>query len=348
VTDPRRDRWGRYLLPDPETGEERAWTRATTFAETLADQYGLTAWKMRNVAKGIAQRDDLRALAAATPITQKKQLDRVAQQAVDAVAAKAGANIGTALHEWTAQFDRLEGPNPPQPWHADLSAYALGLSEHGIITHPGLVERIVCLPDLGVAGTFDRIVEWYGQMYIADVKTAADLSYSWGSIAVQLALYSRASWAWNEEQQEWGKVLAPERDKGLVIHLPAGQAKCELYWVDLEAGWEAATLAADVRAWRKRTDLAWPIGVDMIGRSPVQPVLDLAGGDGAEVRASGPAPDRAVTQRDDHASAPPAKTSPTHPLSGNSPADDHGDGDGSRRSPYQPVTGSTVPAGDQR
>jgi hypothetical protein len=276
VTDPRRDRWGRYLLPDPETGEERAWTRATTFAETIADQYGLTAWKMRNVAKGIAQRDDLRALAAATPITQKKQLDRVAQQAVDAVAAKAGANIGTALHEWTAQYDRGgQMPAVPAPWKEDIECYHQTLYDHGILTHPGLVERIVCLPELGVAGTFDRIVEWYGQMYIADVKTAADLTYSWGSIAVQLALYARASWAWNEEQQEWGKVLAPERDKGLVIHLPAGQAKCDLYWVDLQAGWEAATLAADVRAWRKRSDLAWPLGVDMLGRSPVQPVLNL-------------------------------------------------------------------------
>jgi hypothetical protein len=325
LTNVKHDFAGRYLLPDPETGEERAWTRATTFAETLADRYGLEQWGKRMVAKGIATRDDLRALAAATPLSQKKELNRVAQQALDAVAAKAGANIGTALHEWTAQLDRGEPGDVPMPWGADVIAYRATLTEHSIITHPGLVERIVCLPELGVAGTFDRIVEWYGQLYIADVKTAADLSYSWGSIAVQLALYSRASWAWNEEQQEWGKVLAPERDKGLVIHLPAGQAKCELYWVDLQAGWEAATLAADVRAWRKRTDLAWPIGVDMLARSPVQAVHDLAGaGEGV----------------DNAGLSTPGGQAPPVPAE-NPPADDHGDGR------TQPITGSTVPAGEE-
>jgi hypothetical protein len=40
-----------------------------------------------------------------------------------------------------------------------------------------------------------------------------------------------------------------------VFHLPAGEARCELYWVDLSAGREGLQLALDVRAWRKRNDI---------------------------------------------------------------------------------------------
>jgi hypothetical protein len=56
------------------------------------------------------------------------------------------------------------------------------------------------------------------------------------------------------------------------MHMPVGQARCDLYWVDLEIGWEAVTLAVDVREWRKRKDISRPFGVDLLGRSPVQVV----------------------------------------------------------------------------
>ena len=36
---------------------------------------------------------------------------------------------------------------------------------------------------------------------------------------------------------------------------PAGQARCELHWIDIAAGWHAAQLAAAVRGWRARRDL---------------------------------------------------------------------------------------------
>jgi len=65
--EPSRDHYGRYLLPDPATGEERAWTRATTWARTLSDMTGLHKWECRMVARGITLRPDLYALAAAAP-----------------------------------------------------------------------------------------------------------------------------------------------------------------------------------------------------------------------------------------------------------------------------------------
>jgi hypothetical protein len=62
---------------------------------------------------------------------------------------------------------------------------------------------------------------------------------------------------------EWtgtGYQPMPEvsHDKALVIHLPAGQARCELHWVDIAAGWQAAQLAAAVRTWRGNRDLTQP------------------------------------------------------------------------------------------
>jgi len=272
------DRWNRYLLPDPVTGEERAWTRATTWANTLSDPWGLLDWKQRMVAKGVATRDDLRALASALPLDSgKKQLNEVARDAIEAAGGSSGRNLGTALHEWTAQVDRGEEPEIPAPWDRDVAEYHATLARYGVRVVPGLVEQIVCVPELGVAGTFDRIVLWDPEAYIADVKTAATLDYSWTEIAIQLAIYANAEWIWNAVTETWEPSHPPNRTQGLVIHLPIGQARCELWWVDLELGWAAAQLAADVRDWRKRSDIARPFGVDLLGRSPVQPVQDLAG-----------------------------------------------------------------------
>jgi hypothetical protein len=303
MSEVRRDRWGRYVLPDPVTGEERAWTRATTIANTLSDPWGLVDWKMRMVAKGIATRDDLRALASALPLdTGKKQLNEVAQDAIEYAGGSSGRNMGNALHEWTAQSDRGEDPKVPPPWDRDLEAYHAALELHGVRVAPNMVEQIVCIPDLGVAGTFDRIVVWHPKTYIGDVKTAAKgLDYSWLEIAVQLALYANAEYLWDEVDECWNPMYPVDRTQGLVMHMPVGQARCDLFWVDLEIGWEAVTLAVDVREWRKRKDISRPFGVDLLGRSPVQPVLDLAG----EGKGAPAAPD---SSRDEHAS--PVEDSP--------------------------------------
>jgi hypothetical protein len=278
VGEPRRDHWGRYLLPDPVTGEERAWTRATTLAKTLSDPWGLVDWKLRVAVKGVAMREDLRMLAMMLPVdTGKKQLNDVVEKAIDTAGGNVGRILGDAMHRATAELDSGGEPEVLPPYDRDLEAYRAALALHGVRIIPGLVERIVCIPELGVAGTFDRIVVWDPHAYIADLKTGADLSYGWLEIAVQLALYANAEWIWNEGAGEWESAQPVDKTQGLVMHLPVGQARCDLYWVDLEIGWEAVTLAVDVREWRKRKDISRPFGVDLLGRSPVQPVLDLAG-----------------------------------------------------------------------
>jgi predicted GIY-YIG superfamily endonuclease len=253
--EPSRDQYGRYLLPDPETGEPRAWTRATTWARTLSDLTGLHKWDCRMVAKGITMRPDLYALAAAHDDTLA--LDTLTEAAREAAAASAPANLGTALHKFTERHDRGEDVTPPDPWAADLAAYTAALRAEGITIDPGWIERITPVVALGAAGTLDRIASVPGHgLVIADVKTGQALRWSWGEIAVQLALYAHGAGLWNGTGYDPMPPVSLER--ALVIHLPAGQARCDLYWLDITAGWEAAQIAAAVRGWRNRRDLAAP------------------------------------------------------------------------------------------
>jgi len=252
---PKRDRWGRYLLPDPETGREKAWTRATTLSSTLADTFGLTRWQMRMVAKGLGMRSDLLALAAAAHVDDKQTLDRVANDAKEAAGSSAGANSGTALHSFTEAVDRGEDTDIPDPWGADISAYRAEMDAHRVTVHPEWIERITICPRFGVAGTFDRIVTLAdGRRVIGDVKTGKDLSYSWNEIAIQLALYAHATHIWCGDH--WEKMPVVDPSEAIVMWLPVGQAKCELHTVNIIDGWDMAQVAYDVRAWRARRNLA--------------------------------------------------------------------------------------------
>lgn len=261
VAEPKRDRWGRYLLPDPDTGKEVSWTRVTTVANTLADRYGLEQWAKRNVALGLAAREDLYALAASCTPDDKKQLNTIVKDAEEAAKARSGANLGTALHRITERVDRGEDLDIPDAWRADVDAYAQTLVDNHIKVHPEYLERIVVVPKAKVAGTLDRLVtvETVDGLIVGDIKTGQDVvTYGMGEIAIQLALYANASHMWNGD----GYDPMPDinKQRALVIHLPVGQGECNLHWVDIEAGREAARMALAVRDWRKRKDLSTPYG----------------------------------------------------------------------------------------
>jgi hypothetical protein len=258
--EPKRDRWGRYLLPDPVTGKERAWTRATTFAKTISDMYGLGKWQERMVAFGVANRPDLYALAASTKIDDKAKFDRICEDAKEAAKASSGANLGTALHAFTEQIDTGQEVVVPAPWDKDVEAYKAAITHARITMHAGWIERIVVFPEYGIAGTLDRIIghpDWPASR-IADVKTGKTLDYSWGEIAVQLAIYANSRHAWNPDTNRYDLMPAIDQSTALVMHLPVGQGRCDLYDVDIAAGLEALQLCADVRDWRARKNIAVP------------------------------------------------------------------------------------------
>jgi hypothetical protein len=266
----KRDRFGRYLLPDPVTGKERAWTRATTVARTLADEYHLTLWKMRQVAKGMALRPDLVAgAAAADPEADKGTLNDIAEKAMEAAGSSVGGTLGTALHSFTARLDSeggyIESLGAPIALHGDLVEYVGTVERHRLRTQPEYVERVVILPDLGIAGTFDRI---FGQppgqtkaapLAIGDLKTGKSIDYSALEIAIQLAIYANAPLIWNPATGSYEPM--PDdvcKARGLVVHLPVGKAHGLVYGIDLIKGWRYAQLALQVRAARSEAkSLIW-------------------------------------------------------------------------------------------
>lgn len=253
--EPSRDRYGRYLLPQP-TGKDKGYTRATTVAKTLSDTYGLTRWQVRMTAQGLTQRPDLFARVASAA-GDAKSLDQICEQAKEAAAASSGANIGTALHAFTEAVDAGRPVTIPAPWDADVAAYTAALQAADVAVDPAYIETVLALHSIEVAGTMDRLVTMPdGRRLIADLKTGKDLTYGWGEIAIQLALYAHAEQIFDVATGQYRPMPEVDQDEALVMHLPAGQARCDLYVVDIAAGWDAVQTALVVRAWRKRRDLA--------------------------------------------------------------------------------------------
>lgn len=258
----RRDRYGRYMIPNPMSGADKAWTRATTISGAISDVYHLRLWEQRMVAKGIGQRRDLYALASATDIDDKDTLNRLCQQAKDAVAAGGKANLGTALHSFAERWDRgeeLASINAPEPWDADLRAYVEEMTRADVTVIEEMVERIVTLHDYGIAGTFDRLVNvpGYKLPLIADLKTGSFMG--WQEFAIQFAIYANADTMFNLATGKHEPMPEVNKHRALVIHLPVGQARCELHLLDIAAGWEAFEHAMWVRKWHKRKNLSKPL-----------------------------------------------------------------------------------------
>ncbi len=256
--EPKRDRYGRYLIPDPETGKERGWTRATTFAKSLSDTFGLTKWELRMAALGLAKRSDLLAQVATVVDPDdrdaKRMLDGIVEQAKEAAGSTARRNLGTALHAMTEHLDAGRTFVVPAAHAADLAAYQAATT--GLHVDPAHIERIVTVGRYGVAGTFDRLVTLPdGRLVVADLKTGGSLAgrAEW---AIQLALYANANTLWDQVAGVHEAMPEVDKTQALVIWLPAGEARCELHMVDIAAGWAMAESCETVRNWRKRRDLS--------------------------------------------------------------------------------------------
>lgn len=250
--EPQRDRWGRPLVIPPQGGEPVPYTRCTTFIDCLDDRYNLELWKIRQAAIGLTERPDLH-LAVSAHRDDKKKLDRICNDAIEAAKSSAAATTGTALHSLTELVDTgRDLPGLPDSAKADLEAYREGTAVLTVVA----MEQFGVHDELKVGGTWDRIVEYDGKRFIADLKTGSTIDYSINKIAMQLAVYSRSQVYDVATGQRTPLDVYP--NAGIVIHLPAGQASCQLHWVDLKAGWEGVALATQVRGWRRRKGLAQP------------------------------------------------------------------------------------------
>jgi hypothetical protein len=273
--DARRDGNGRYLIPDLPADYRAQFaaqgyavpaaratgrTRATTFAKSISDTFTLSAWSQRMVAKGLGMRPDLVVASAAARVDDKTTLDGIVDQAKDAAAARASANVGTAVHTLTEEDDRgqLKLDLVPAPYGDDVRAWREALAAHNLRTDPGYIERSVLNTRWNIAGSFDRLFQLpNGTWVVGDLKTGRNLQYGWNEIAIQLVIYALA-----DAIYDWARdVFLPmpeglRTDYALVVHLPAGTGQAEVYRVDLRAAAEAADLCERVRAWRSTRNLA--------------------------------------------------------------------------------------------
>ena len=248
-----KDRWGRYLVTTPD-GKQRGYTRVTTVAKTCSEEGALKQWANRMVVTGLINRSDLLAQAS-TKLDDKSALNKICEEAITAGGGSHRANLGTALHSITEQVDLGKKPQILPGLQPDIDAYTATLAKHGVHILPDYIESVVIHDGKEYAGTLDRIVEVDGKLYIADLKTGTNLSYSWREIAIQLAAYANAEHIYNYQTAVRTSLPNIEKDRGIVFHLPAGEGRCELHWIDLNAGLEGLDLAFTVRAWRKRNHL---------------------------------------------------------------------------------------------
>lgn len=255
--EPDRDRYGRYVL------HGAPYTRATTFAKAASSTFTLNEWQQRMTIAGLVLRPDLMALAHGLDVKQdRKQLNSIAEQAKEAAGQKVAANLGTAYHAFSERLDAglITLADVPPQYRPRLEQYANAVRSHGLVTRPEWIERTVAVradqvsAALPVAGTLDRIFQLpNGELVIGDLKTGADLSYGWGEIAVQLALYAHGVnthglFDWRTKTWETAEQRLIRTDFAIVMHLPAGGDGCTLHKVDLVKGWQRAQVCGSVMA----------------------------------------------------------------------------------------------------
>lgn len=267
-----RDHNGWPLVMNQAGTQRLKYRRVTKFIDVLDDSYNLERWKQRNIVWGLAQSPDLilQATSVASPDQDKSILNGVAWSALQRARTEAAATTGTALHKLTERLDQGETlGRVPEPHGADLKAYQAAIKQHGV-EHMA-IESFRVNDGWQTAGTTDRIVKINGRYYIGDIKTG---SIDWGSglkMAMQLGLYRHSRPYDIATDTRTEDPYHIEADKAVIIHLPAGEGKCTLHWINIKKGWEACQVAKKVWDMRalQRDDILWPVADQMeLGIAP--------------------------------------------------------------------------------
>jgi hypothetical protein len=238
----------------------------------------------------------------------RDDLNAIVEDAKLAAGSKERAKKGTILHKHTEEIDsgRRALADVPDEFHLDVRAYLAMMEKAGFRPVKHLIERSVLTTELGtgVVGTFDRVLEVIrdqepmttqsgrtvrlvaGDYVIGDVKSGASLDFAWGEIEIQESIYAHAinengvaspvydedgkpHWTWSSLAEQGIKPV--REDIGIVMHMPYGEGRCELYPADLVEGWRGAKLCAAVRDFRK-VKLPAPVAVADTGILFTEPV----------------------------------------------------------------------------
>lgn len=241
---------GYYSFPDPDTGKPVRYKSVTNFIKIIADNYSLHEWEKRVIVHGLTVREDLYVKACSIPFSDRRSLDGVISQARVAGGGDVGSNMGTAFHTFSEAWDRGEDARVPDKYARKQSLYTQALHDVGVEVVPELIERVLVIPKYGLAGRIDRgLMSQDLGLVVGDLKTARAI-HGFSDIAMQLALYANAEYMWDPDKGEFVDAPAFNIDRALVIRLPVDTDVCDIYSVDIAAGWRACELADQVRLWR--------------------------------------------------------------------------------------------------
>lgn len=250
----------------PADDERRvAYSRASGLADHLEDFSFLWKWKMRGLAKGLADRIDLVRLVAAEDYTTGfaedeaanraagRRIDLVIDRALDQSGTDQKADYGTAIHARTEPGNT--GVDPDEKQANDVASCWDLWRDLGIV-HLG-TEVFTANDETRSAGTFDHLsyVPGYG-ICVTDKKTSSKAKQNYD---IQLGSYAnsdvydpltdqRQTLEEFIEAQGWDPALL-NREVGIIWWVKDGRTQAR--YLDLTVGWRWAKVAASVRDERR-------------------------------------------------------------------------------------------------
>jgi hypothetical protein len=246
-----RDRYGRPLIADQQSGQPVPYSRASSIASVIEDQYGLSQWRMRMVSIGMAR------LAADGLIPDgagQMSPSDVAGLAETAFARGGGtdaAQLGTAIHETLRHMlDTGDEPDGETVHGRVVSAAVHMIRSIGMV--PVATEQRIVWDDEQIAGTCDLVLgdPKTGRLMIADLKTGR--THPGLSATAQLAAYA-AGVPWTAAgRSSWPGPV--DQDTGIILWCPADiSSDPRLLYADLAVGRTIISVAKTVKATRRVT-----------------------------------------------------------------------------------------------
>lgn len=261
-------------------GKWERFSRSSNAGKILDDENALTDWAKRTMLIGAAYRPELLAQVSTLDAElDKKQLRDIAEECLVAGKGRARQVAGSAVHAMLDHIDLGHEWQPTPDYALACKAYVDALNLYGLVVVD--VECSCINIAARLAGTMDRRYRTtrtliapdgstipIGSVLASDTKTGRTLEYNHGTYSTQIAAYVDS-----ERYDVVTNTYTPFepgtfKEWALIMHVVPEDARCEVYWVDLNSGREGLKLAHAVKQWRKRTDLlmpckppSWPVAV---------------------------------------------------------------------------------------
>lgn len=267
----------------PDDSRREVYTRASGLADHLEDFSFLWKWKMRGLAKGLADRMDLvrlvaaedyttgfvpveypegattekrKAIAAAAEASNRaagRRIDEVIERALDHSGTDQKADYGTAIHARTEPGNK--GIDPDEQQRLDVASCWKLWESLGVV-HLG-TEIFTACDELRTAGTFDHLSYVPGLgIVVTDKKTSSKAKQNYD---VQLGGYANSDVYDPQTDQRmtleefiaaqgWDPALL-NRKVGIIWWVKNGRTQARQ--LDLENGYRWAKVAASIRDERR-------------------------------------------------------------------------------------------------